>query len=265
MKSKHAPRILAALASISILCCATVRAQTLQFRYTFEDGPGTTTTDDPDQRRLSGSPEHEYCRGDGDRSAWRRQFRRAEFGARSLNLSTNNIVGNANGAWAVITNDATLGAGLGVVSDFTATIWFKMPACSRTSPIKVPRLWMIAPTGAVDLNVANNTIGLQFGSRSAASQAPTPTIDLNAGDRRVPCVTPSIYYDFPTNVWLYCAMVYDSVGGNCYVYYGSEASPAKLYAIRAVAPGTSFDLSAGASLAIGNRIMARTRFHRVDQ
>ena len=44
---------------------------------------------------------------------------------------------------------------------------------------------MIAPTGAVDLNVAN-TIGLQFGSRSAASQAPTPLIDLNVfGGSRV--------------------------------------------------------------------------------
>jgi hypothetical protein len=251
VKSKNAPLKLAALALISILSCSALRAQTLQLRYTFADGPGTTTTNDSASAVFPVVLNMKNATGVATDLHGGANSGVQNLGG-SLNLNANNTVGNANGSWAVITNDANLGAGLGVVSDFTATIWFKMPVLFSNIANQGPRLWMIAPTGATDLNVAN-TIGLQFGSRSAASQAPTPLVDLNAfvGSVRV---TPSIYYDFPTNVWLYCAMVYDSVGGNCYVYYGSEASPAKLYAVRPVVPGTSFDLSGGASLAVGNRI-----------
>lgn len=243
--------ILAMLASSMLL--GTAFAQTLQLQYTFENGPGTTTTSSgalPVTLNMVASDgvtavDLHGAAGSG-----------VQGQGKALNLSTNAISGNGAGSYAFITNNSTLGS-LGVVSNFTATIWFKMPALFTNIANQGPRLWVLATNGTIDLNNAT-TIGMQFGSRSAASQAPTPLDDLNVfvGATRI---SPPIYYDFPTNVWMFCALVYDSVAGNAYVYYGTEASPAKLYAVKSVPVGTTVNFSGSASLSIGNTIKGNPR------
>jgi len=237
--------ILAMLAGSMLL--GTAFAQTLQLRYTFEDGPGTTTTSSgalPVVLNMVNSAGAAVDLHGAANSGVQNQ------GA-SLNLSTNPIAGNVNGAYAFTSNNATLG-NLGVVSDFTATIWFKMPALFTNVANQGPRLFVLAPAGATDLNAAT-TLGLQFGSRTAITQTGNPLDCLNAfvSSTRI---SPPIYYDFPTNVWMFAALTYDSVGGNAYLYFGTEASPAKLYVVKTVGVGTNFNFAGGASLSIGNRI-----------
>ena len=137
MKFKHAPLILATLASASILSCATLRAQTLQLRYTFADGPGTTTTNDPSSAVFPVVLNMKNAAGTATDLHGGANTGVQNLGG-SLNLNGNRLVGNANGSWAVISNDVSLGAGLGVVSDFTATI-SSGDACARfrISPTKV--------------------------------------------------------------------------------------------------------------------------------
>ncbi len=82
----------------------TASAQTLQFRYTFEDGPGTTTTNDPASaiyplpiNMLTANSAAADLRGAGIQNV-----------GKSLNLSTNPPAGNANGSFAMVQNSATL-------------------------------------------------------------------------------------------------------------------------------------------------------------
>src|ERR1035437_3873145 len=181
--------ILAMLASSMLL--GTAFAQTLQLRYTFEDGPGTTTMS-------SGALPVTLNMGASDGVTAVDLHGAAGSGVqgqgKAFDLSTNAISGNGAGSYAFTTNNSTLGS-LGVVSNFTATIWFKMPALFTNIANQGPRLWVLATNGVTDLNNAT-TIGMQFGSRSAASQAPTPLVDLNVfvGATRI---SPPIYYDFP--------------------------------------------------------------------
>jgi len=250
-------RLLAILAMLAgSMLMGTAFAQTLQLRYTFEDGPGTTTTNDPSSAIYP--VVLNMVQSDGVTAA--DLHGAAGSGVQgqgtALNIPTNAISGNGNGAYAFTTNNATL-ANLGVVSNFTAMIWFKMPALFTNVANQGSRLFVLATNGTTDLNNAT-TIGFQFGSRSSASQMPTPLDDLNVfvGTTRI---SPPIYYNFPTNVWLFCALVYDSGASNAYVYYGSEASPAKLYAVKSVPPGTTVNFSGSASLSIGNTIKGSPR------
>src|SRR5882757_1455339 len=153
----------------------TAFAQTLQLRYTFEDGPGTTTTS-------SGALPVTLNMVAADGVTAVDLHGTAGSGVQSqgaaMNLSTNSLAGNGAGSYAFIAGSSTLG-NLGVVSNFTATIWFKMPALFTNVANQGPRLWVLATNGVTDLNNAT-TLGLQFGSRSSATQTPTPLDDLNA-------------------------------------------------------------------------------------
>jgi hypothetical protein len=66
-------------------------------------------------------------------------------------------------------------------------------------------------------------------------------------------VNPAIYYDVPTNVWLFFAMTYNSVSGIASVYYGTEASPAKLYMSKNIGAGINFNFSGTPSFSLGDR------------
>src|SRR6202012_4576054 len=66
-------------------------------------------------------------------------------------------------------------------------------------------------------------------------------------------ITPGIYYDFPTNEWLFFALTYDSGSGVACLYYGTEASPAKMYVARIIGAGTDFDFSGTPSFSLGDR------------
>ncbi len=253
MKPKFTPLVVASFASACVFLSSLVaQAQpTLQLRYTFEDGPGTTTTNTPGDAVYPVVLNMVAANGTTPADLHGAANSGVQGQGHSMDLSANGIAGNVNGAFALTVSNSTL-ANIGAVSDFTATIWFKMPALFSNTANQGPRLWVLAPAGATDLNVAN-TFGLQFGS-SPASPVSTPQQDLNAfvGATRI---SPATYFSFPTNVWIFCATVYDSVNGYAYVYYGTEGSPAKVYAVKQVVPqGLTIDFSAGASLSIGNRI-----------
>ncbi|HVU08495.1 MAG TPA: LamG-like jellyroll fold domain-containing protein [Verrucomicrobiae bacterium] len=164
-----------------------------------------------------------------------------------MNLSTNPPAGNTKGAYAFVTNNTTLG-NLGIVSNFTATIWVKMSSLNTNLSNGGTRLFVLATNGVVDDGVADSIgINIQTGS------GPTPNaIAISVGNNHY--VTAPIYYNFPTNVWLFLAMTYDSGSGNAEVYYGTEASPAKLFAVKNIGAGTNFNFSGSASLSIGNSI-----------
>jgi len=248
VKSKHAPLILAALASVSILCCATLRAQTLQFKYTFEDGPGTTTTDDPISaiyplamnllNASSGAADLHGATGSG-----------VQGQGASLNLSTNPISGNLGGSFALVQNSATLGA-LGIVTDFTATVWINMPNLQTNMANQGSRIYNLTGTGISDIGGVNS---LGFQPQYANTATPLfPRFAMRAVIGNT-FVNPAIYYNVPTNVWLFYAMTYNSVSGLASVYYGTEASPAKLYMSKNIGAGTNFNFSGTPSFSLGDR------------
>ncbi|HWD92014.1 MAG TPA: hypothetical protein VG938_06660 [Verrucomicrobiae bacterium] len=255
MKTKQAPLLLAALAFLcALLCALPAQAQTLQLRYNFEDGPGTTITS-------SGALPVVLNMVNGDATTPGDLHGLANSGVQNqgvaLDLHTNPIAGNvAGGAFAYKAGDATL-ANLGAVSDFTMTIWFKMPNLFTNLSNQGSRLFLLATNGTTDVNNALS-LGLQLSGRSAVTQPGSPLICINGfvGATRI---SPPVYYDFPTNVWLFAALVYDSTAQNAYIYYGTEASPAKLYAVRSVPAGTTVNLSGLASAAIGNTIHGNPR------
>src|ERR1035437_4432453 len=243
--------ILAMLASSMLL--GTAFAQTLQLHYTFEDA-GTTTTS-------SGALPVVLNMVSGSGLAAVDLHGPANSGVQnqghSLNLSTNPISGNpaaTAAAYAVTTGNATLGQ-LGVVSNFTATVWFKMTSLITNLANNQCRFFVLGTNGVTDDNSAatfatNNVIGMNIGSGSALT-FPKNAIWLQLNN--LPTESAAIYYDFPTNVWLFVGMTYDSVSGNASIYFGSEASPAKLYAVKNIGAGTNFNFSGSASLSIGNR------------
>ena len=238
--------ILAMLASSMLL--GTAFAQTLQLRYTFEDGPGTTTTS-------SGALPVVLNMVSGSGLAAVDLHGPANSGVQnqghSLNLSTNPISGNpaANAAaYAVTTGNTTLGQ-LGVVSNFTATVWFKMTSLVTNQVNNACRFFVLATNGVTDSG-SQNDICMEIGVGTGVT-FPRNSILLNLNN--VASVSAPIYYNFPTNEWLFVAMTYDSVSGNASIYFGSEASPAKLYVVKTVGAGTNFNFGSSASLSIGNR------------
>src|SRR5690349_13414702 len=159
VKPKLAPLKLAILAfTCGLLCCQVTRAQTLQFKYTFEDGPGNTTTDDPSSaiyplalNMVSSSGALGDLHGGANSGI-------QNLGA-SLNLSTNPIAGNVAGSFAMVTNSATLGA-LGTVSDFTVSVWVKMPNLETNQSNQGSRIVALMAQGINDIGGAN-TLGFQ--------------------------------------------------------------------------------------------------------
>lgn len=249
MNSKFAPLKTAAMAFTCVLLCSQVtQAQTLQLKYTFEDGPGNTTTDDPASaiyplalNLVSSSGTLSDLHGGVNSGIQNR-------GA-SLNLSTNPIAGNAAGSFAMVTNSATLGT-LGVVSDFTVSVWVKMPILETNQSNQGSRILALMGQGINDIGGANS-LGFQP-QLTSGSTLLFPKVVMR-GVVGTTFLTPPIYYDFPTNEWLFFAMTYDSTSGNAAVYYGTEASPAKLYAVKNIGVGLTFDFSGNPNFSLGDR------------
>jgi hypothetical protein len=254
----------AGLAAACIMMCGYVmQAQTLQLRYTFADGPGTTTTSSgalPVVLNLvsnTTSPNVSYAfdlHGPANSGV-------QETGG-SLNLSGNPISGNPAAAgppaspnlptfYAVTTNNATLGTGLGLVSNFTATVWLKFTSLITNTLNNQCRFFVLGTNGVTDSG-AQNDICMEFGPGAGGVKSfPQNSILLNLNNAS--SVTAPIYYNFPTNVWLFVGLTYDSGSGNASIYLGSEASPAKLYSVKTIGPGTNFNFGSSATLSIGNR------------
>jgi hypothetical protein len=154
-----------------------------------------------------------------------------------------------NGDIAVDLNDSTLAAGLGngggIITNFVVTMWFNAVA-QQPSNIG-PRLWILnAGATGVDCGANANTIGMKFQENNQ--------IYLQIGTDTV-TVGPALANPFPTNQWLFIAVVYDST--NATMYYGSDNAVAQLIGT-ASSPNRSVNLGSSACLSIGNR-MAKAR------
>ena len=248
VKTKLAPLPLAVLAFLcALLCALSAQAQTLQFRYNFEDGPGTTTTNDPSSaiyplvmNMVSSSGAAGDLHGPANSGV-------QNVGA-SLNLSTNPIAGNSPGSCATVTNSAALGA-LGTVTDFTATMWIKMPVIETNLLNNGSRLYELVGPGILDIGGVN-TIGFQFQLGSGGPVFP-PIIMRGVIGNTI--LTPPIWYTWPTNEWLFFALTYNSTTGDAAMYFGSEASPAKMYVVKNIGAGTNFNFSGTPSFTLGDR------------
>jgi hypothetical protein len=246
--------ILAMLAGSMLM--GTAFAQTLQLRYTFADGPGTTTTSSGalpvTLNMVSGAyPPGTAVDLHGPAGSG------VQNQGYSLNLTTNNAAGNTGTEYyAATTANGTLGSGLGAVSNFTATVWFKMNSLVANNVNNAARFFFLGTNG-VTSNGGGNTIGMNINTgTSSQPNFPHNNIQLILAGTTVGC---PVYYDFPTNVWLFVAMTYDPVSSNACIYYGTEASPAKLYVARTV-PETVVNFGTSGSLSIGNQLAGNRSF-----
>src|SRR5258706_1204626 len=238
--------ILTMLASSLLL--GTAFAQTLQLKYTFQD-TGTTTTNDPTSA-IYPIPLNMVNSSLGATDLHGGANSGIQNVGQSLDLSTNPITGNAAGSFAFVQNSSTLGA-LGIVSNFTATVWIKMPNLETNTANQGSRIYELMGTGVTDIGGVNS-IGFQPQLTSSATTPVFPKLTMRGIVGNV-FIVPAIYYNFPTNEWLFFALTYDSVSGNASMYYGTEASSAKMYIVKNVGVGTNFNFSGTPSFSLGDR------------
>jgi hypothetical protein len=211
-------------------------AQTLQLRYTFEE-TGTTAGSSGAlnvpltlQDFAGAATDLHGAAGSG-----------VQQQGKSLDLSTGTIAGG-NGPVAQVVGDTTLGTGLGVISNFTATIWFKQQNVLTNTGSIGPRLFVLGTNGIVDQNTAGQSIAVWFQNTNAIY------LKLNNS----PTLAAPIYFNpLPTNVWLFVGVTYDGTN-NASIYFGSEASPARLLTVRSIGTNT-VNLGTSGTLMVGNR------------
>jgi hypothetical protein len=174
----------------------------------------------------------------------------------------NQPVGNAaetiqsNAVVAVDLGDAAIGSNLGnggVINNFVISMWFKQKAMIPNGIVIGPRLWILnAGSTGVDSGANANTLGLKFQQNNQLYfQFGTDTATVG----------PALANAFPTNKWLFIAVVYD--GTNASMYYGSDTAAAQLIGT-ASTPGRSISLGGTACLAIGNRHSATANARGFD-
>jgi hypothetical protein len=244
--------ILALLASPILM--GTAFAQTLQLRYTFGDGPGTTTASSgalpvtlnmisgPMAANGTGTPVDAHGpAGSG-----------VQQQGSCLDMTANSPLGNTGTErYAGTRGNATLGTGLGVFSNFTATVWFKMSSLILNNNNNACRFFVLATNGIITTTSPGGVgnFGMQI---NVPNQTGFPR---NAIYFIMPngTVSAPIYYNFPTNQWLFVGLTYDAGSSTASIYFGSEASPAKLYVSRTIAP-TVFNFGNSADFLLGNSI-----------
>src|SRR5205085_306951 len=139
---------------------------------------------------------------------------------------------------------------LGLVSNFTATIWFKLTSPPVNTANQGPRFFIIGTNTVNDSGLANS-ISMLF---NTAAGFPSNAI---AGRINTTQFTLPLYSPFPVGVWQFLAFTYDG-GTNALIYYGTEASPAKLMAVNNVGAQT-VNFGTSGTLQIGNRLNGRGR------
>lgn len=160
---------------------------------------------------------------------------------------------SGNGDYAADINDANLAnlGNSGTVNSFMVTVWFNQPRMMLNGATIGPRLWILNPgangsdTGSATANP--NEIGLKFQQNnqlafSISTDNPTLLATIPSGT-------------FPTNKWIFIAVVYDST--NFYMYYGTDTGVPQLIGT-ARSLNRSFSMAGGGCLAIGNRRQATT-------
>jgi hypothetical protein len=250
--SRPSFRSLPALMSLCLLAAGINPAvgQTLKLRFPFDDaGPGTTTASDTSGGGLAVTLNMETSTAGTGIDLHGATGSGIQGQARSLNQSANNTLGNVAGSIAFVNNSSAIGS-LGVVSNFTATIWFKLVAPPGNTANQGPRLFIIGTNTVNDSGLANS-ISMLF---NTAAGFPSNAI---AGRINGTQFTLPMYSPWPSGVWQYLAFTYDG-GTNAMIYYGTEASPAKLMCVNNVGVQT-VNFGTSGTLQIGNRLNGRAR------
>jgi len=261
-ESHISPAFLMALVMTLLLSGGNVPAQTLKLRFSFDDaGPGFTTSSDTSGGGLPVTLNMETqtpgigvdlhgAAGSGIQNQ-----------GRSLDQSANNIGGNAPGTIAFATNNASIGS-LGVVTDFTAAVWFKLVADPTNRAGQFPCLFIIGTNNATSAGhpdsislVLSTLVGAS--GQGTVSNSVMAVINGSAAFAQSDVALP-LYFPLPTGVWQFVAITYDSANSNACMYYGTEASPAKLMTVNNIGAQT-IDFGASGTLQIGNRLNGRNR------
>lgn len=234
---------LSGLASLAIIaglfwCGWAAQAQpVLKLRFGFDDaGPGTTTPSDTSSGGVAATLQMLNNAGApiDYHGAPNSGIAGAITGSRALDFSSTIIQGGA-GPIAAITN-STLG--LGDVSAFTVSMWYKQNAMLANNI--GPRMFILAANTASDTAQANS-LGMKFQSSSQLY------FHINTGN---PTASATFSANLPTNVWVFVAVTYD--GTNVRIYEGTDTSSAMLISTTS-APGQIVSLGATGALYIGNR------------
>ncbi len=225
-------------------------AQTLELRYSFEDS-GTTAASDPSGAlsvplsllNFVGAPTDLHgASGSGVQNS-----------GHSLDLSAAfNAAGSVvDGPIAQVTNNAALGS-LGVVSNFTMTVWFKQDTTITNTSSRAGRLVMLGTNGVLDTTTQTTNCIYLFYQNTNSIYARINNSTVSA---------PFYVNPLPSNVWMFAAVTYDGTNNAC-IYFGTETTPARLIAITSVGL-QPVDMGSGAggtgNLLLGNRPSDRTR------
>jgi hypothetical protein len=176
---------------------------------------------------------------------------------RALDMTTNTVFtqgttqpgnnsGGGTGPLVSLDNDptlATLGDGVGNITNFTVSFWIKQRAMMAT--VNTPRLWELTQ-GAVagDWGGSANELSMQFQQTNEIYFA------LGTGGTGNATLDAVLASNLPVNQWIYFAVTYD--GNRFIMYYGKDGAAATPIVTNAL-PGKYISLGAAASLAIGNR------------
>lgn len=223
----------------------TVQAQTLQLRYTFED-TGTTTASDPSGalsvplnllNAAGAATDVHGAAGSGVQNQGK---------ALDFTVTAETAGPTLSGPIAQATNNATLGT-LGVVSNFTACIWFKEQTVITNTGNVGPRLFIMGTNGVTDQGAGAATIAFWY---------QTTNVFYFRIDNSI-ISTPFYFNPLPTNVWLFAAVTYDGTN-DAKIFFGTEASPVKLVSVRSIGQ-TNINFGTAGSLMLGNRASNRQR------
>jgi len=218
-------------------------AQTLQLQYGFED-TGTTTASggalNVPLSLLNAGGTATDIHGAAN-SGVQGQGKSLDYTA-----TTETTGPTLNGPIAQALNNATLGS-LGVLSNFTATIWFKEQTVITNTGNIGPRLFIMGTNGVADQGAGPGVLGLWYQT--------TNTLYFRLNNSIVS--TPFYYTPLPTNIWLFAAVTYDG-SNDVRLYFGTEATPARLVATRSIGL-TNVNFGTAGSIMLGNRSSNRQR------
>src|SRR5258706_6261451 len=246
----HFLTVLMPLCLLAAGVTSAVAQPTMKLRFPFDEaGPGTNTISDTSGGGLAVTLTMETSTVNTGTDLHGAAGSGVQGQGRSLDLSANPFAGNTAGRIAFVNNDANIGS-LGTVSAFTATIWYKLTSPPLNTANQGPRFFILGANGVIDSGAANSISMLintspGFPSNSIAGR-------INGTQFSVP-----LYFPLPVGVWQFLAMTYDG-GTNAMIYYGTEASPAKLLCVNNVGVQT-VNLGPTGTLQIGNRLNGRAR------
>ena len=155
-------------------------------------------------------------------------------GNRALDFS--NATGGQPGNPGPVAWTNSNGLGLGVLTNFVVSLWFKQAVAMATGANIGPRLFLLGNGSPTDTGAANS-LGVKFQTGSQLYfQQGANTLSVNYANA------------LPTNVWIFIAA---AVSGSTVAFYqGTETNPAVLMATGSGAP---VDLGTNATMFLGNR------------